>query len=74
MGAIIDLMHRNSAYVNYRQGDKTIMNTILSKSITFQDNKHTCPVLSTWAVHLEAQLVSAAKVMISPETGLHLRV
>jgi hypothetical protein len=74
MGVIIDLIHRNSAYVNYRQGDKPMMSKVFSPSVAFQDIEHSWPVLSTWAVHLVAELVSAkAKVMIAPETGLHLR-
>jgi hypothetical protein len=74
MGIIIDLIHRNSARVNYRQGDKTMMSNVFSPSVAFQDIEHARPALSTWAVHLVAELVSAeAKVMIAPETGLHLR-
>jgi hypothetical protein len=74
MGIIIDLIHRNSAYVNYRQGDKTMTSNVFSPSVAFQDIEHSWPALSTWAVHLVAELVSAeAKVMIAPETGLHLR-
>jgi hypothetical protein len=74
MGIIIDLIHHNSARVNYRQGDKTMMSNVFSPSVAFQDIEHAWPALSTWAVHLVAELVSAeAKVMIAPETGLHLR-
>ena len=47
---------------------------VFSPSVAFQDIEHSRPALTTWAIHLVAELVSAkAKVMIAPEAGLHLQ-
>jgi hypothetical protein len=53
----------------------TISGKVFSATVAFEDIEYAKPALTTWAVHLVSELVSAeAKLMIAPESGLHLQV
>jgi hypothetical protein len=73
-GVILDLIHCNSHYVDYKAGDDTSLDAVYKSGVSLLEINHAKPAITVWAVQLVAELVrDEGQKMICLENGLHLR-